>query len=185
MNGRKFGRAASTGVAQAEVTVGGAAVILGIGAKTGGTAATVGTGGTGSVITIPVAVAGVGVEVIGGVAVADGVIALNNANNLSSLKMESSASENGGSGSGMTGHGSQRAAEAKAGDSHREVGDANKVVSQGRTFRDTETGNTVHVKGNRVVINNSKGERVTQFKNPKANTQERIQSGKWEPVSGD
>ena len=81
----------------------------------------------------------------------------------------------------MTDHGQQRADEAKAGDTHRQVGDANKVVSGAKSYTDSDTGHTVHVDGNRVVITNSQGERVTQFTNSRANTQRRIQDGKWVP----
>jgi hypothetical protein len=88
----------------------------------------------------------------------------------------------GGSTGKRTEHGQQRAEEARAGDAHRQVGDANRVLREGRKFIDTETGNTVHVAGDRVVITDTAGELVTQFKNPKANTQARIQSGRWVPV---
>lgn len=81
---------------------------------------------------------------------------------------------------GSTKHGEERAQEAKT-DPNRQVGDGNKVVENGKKYTDTETGNTVHVDGNRVVIVNEKGERVTQFKNTKANTSDRIRSGRWEP----
>ena len=77
-------------------------------------------------------------------------------------------------------HGAERQAEG-ATDSHRSVGDANKVAQEGRQFTDTATGNTVHVKGNKVVITDGNGKKVTQFKNTKKNTQQRIKSGKWEP----
>jgi hypothetical protein len=86
-------------------------------------------------------------------------------------------------GQGSTDHGEERAAEARDGDAHRQVGDANRVIREGRKFVDTETGNTVHVSGDRVVITNPEGRIVTQFKNPKANTQARIQSGRWVPVN--
>jgi len=81
----------------------------------------------------------------------------------------------------MTDHGQQRANEAKQGDTHRQVGDANKIVSGGKSYTNIETGNTVHVNGNRVVITNAQGERVTQFKNSRANTQQRVKDGKWVP----
>lgn len=48
-------------------------------------------------------------------------------------------------------------------------------------FTDAETGNTVHVSGDRVVITSRDGQIVTQFRNPRANTQSRIQSGRWVP----
>ncbi|MCI0538651.1 MAG: hypothetical protein L0Z50_25875 [Verrucomicrobiales bacterium] len=81
-------------------------------------------------------------------------------------------------GAGRTPHGEKRASQADRG-----VGDANRVIRDGRKFRDTETGNTVHVKGNRVVITNSKGDIMTQFRNTRRNTQQRIKNGKWEPIA--
>lgn len=84
---------------------------------------------------------------------------------------------------GRTDHGEERAAEARGGNAQRQVGDANRVIRERRRFVDTETGNTVHVSGDRVVITNLEGQIVTQFKNPKANTQARIQSGRWVPVN--
>jgi len=54
-------------------------------------------------------------------------------------------------------------------------------VREGRKFTDSETGHTVHVSGDRVVITNAKGEIVTQFRNSRANTQQRISNGKWIP----
>jgi RHS repeat-associated protein len=93
------------------------------------------------------------------------------------------SAEKAGEGAGKTSHGEQRANEAKAGDTHRQVGDANRTIQEGRRFRDTETGHTVHVRGDRVVITNSEGKQVTQFKNSAANTQQRIESGKWEPLN--
>jgi hypothetical protein len=86
-------------------------------------------------------------------------------------------------GQGRTEHGEERATEARGGDIHRQVGDANRVIREGRKFVDTETGNTVHISGDRVVITNPEGKIVTQFKNPQANTQARIQSGRWVPVN--
>ncbi len=79
-----------------------------------------------------------------------------------------------------TDHGKKRQQEGRS-DSHRDVGDPNKVEQRGRKFYDTDTGNTVHVDGDRVVIVDSKGRRVTQFKNPRRNTQDRIRRGKWVP----
>lgn len=81
-----------------------------------------------------------------------------------------------------TPHAEQRASEARDSDPNRQVGDANRTIREGRRFRDTETGNTVHVRGNRVVIRDSEGKQVTQFKNSRANTQKRIRSGRWEPI---
>ncbi|ATB39676.1 hypothetical protein CYFUS_005121 [Cystobacter fuscus] len=82
---------------------------------------------------------------------------------------------------GWTRHGKQRANEARAGDTHRQVGDANRVIREGRKFVDSETGHTVHVSGDRVVITNKNGKIVTHFENSRSNTQSRIQSGKWVP----
>lgn len=88
----------------------------------------------------------------------------------------------GGQGAEYTQHGQQRAAEARDGDSRRQVGDANRAIREGRKFRDSETGNIVHVSGDRVVITNRRGEIITQFKNPRANTLSRIESRKWVPI---
>lgn len=48
---------------------------------------------------------------------------------------------------GKTEHGEQRSQEAKEGDVSRQVGDANRVVREGRLLLDTETGHYVYVKG--------------------------------------
>ena len=58
----------------------------------------------------------------------------------------------------------------------------NKVIKDGRKFQDTDTGNTVHVDGDRVVITDSNERIVTQFKNPRKNTQDRIKKGRWCPL---
>jgi RHS repeat-associated protein len=79
-----------------------------------------------------------------------------------------------------TEHAIERATEAKT-DSSRQVGDVNRVIRDGRNFTDSKTGNNVHVKGDRVVITDRSGKIVSQFKNPRANTQGRIQSGRWVP----
>ncbi len=89
--------------------------------------------------------------------------------------------DDGNQGNKKTERGEQRAQQAREGDAHREVGDANRVKAEGRTYTDSETGNTVHVKGNRVVITDSEGNQVTQFKNTRANTAQRVQDGKWVP----
>lgn len=81
----------------------------------------------------------------------------------------------------FTSHGSDRANEAKT-DSHRSVGDQNNVIKNGRKFIDNDTGNMVHVDGERVVITDHRGDIVTQFKNPRANTNARIASGRWTPL---
>ena len=46
---------------------------------------------------------------------------------------------------------------------------------------DSETGNKVYVDGDRVVITTPDGRLVTQFKNPRGNTADRIARGKWVP----
>ena len=86
-----------------------------------------------------------------------------------------------GEGSGKSDHAQQRADEAKAGDTHRQVGDPNRTVQEGRVFTDSTNGNKVYVRGDKVVIRTAEGEPVTQFKNSRANTQQRIRSGKWVP----
>lgn len=91
--------------------------------------------------------------------------------------------DGGNNGNKKTEHGQQRADEARSGDSHREVGDANRVKAEGRTYTDSDNGNTVHVKGNRAVITDSEGNQVTQFKNTRANTAQRVKDGKWIPNS--
>ena len=80
-------------------------------------------------------------------------------------------------------HSEQRKEEASQGDTHRQVGDPNRTIQQGRQFIDTATGNTVHVRGNKVVITDSNGNQVTQFKNSRRNTQQRVRDGRWEPVN--
>ena len=61
--------------------------------------------------------------------------------------------------------------------------DPNRVIREGKKFTDSESGYTVHVDGNRVVVTdpNKGNEPVTTFENSTANTQRRIQSGKWIP----
>jgi RHS repeat-associated protein len=80
----------------------------------------------------------------------------------------------------FTRHGKERSDEART-DANRNVGDSNRVVREGRAFTDTETGNTVHVNGNRVVVRSPEGKIVTQFTNSRANTATRIRTGRWEP----
>ncbi|KAM3093802.1 hypothetical protein ACKFKF_28625 [Phormidesmis sp. 146-12] len=93
---------------------------------------------------------------------------------------------------GKTAHSEQRAApqipqgsqEAKEGDITRQVGDVNRVVREGRLLQDAETGYYVYVKGDRVVIvDPATNQQVTQFKNSRANTQKRIASDRWKPIS--
>ena len=79
-----------------------------------------------------------------------------------------------------TEHGEQRQAEART-DPHRDVGDPNRVLNQGRRYTDAETGNTIYVDGDRVVVTNPNGERVSQFRNTRRNTQERVRDGRWIP----
>lgn len=82
--------------------------------------------------------------------------------------------------SGTTKHGDKRKAQSRT-DSHRSVGDANKVVLEGRRYLDSETGAHVYIKGDRVVILDNEGKIITQFKNTKQNTRNRVRSGKWIP----
>ncbi|EOB95413.1 pretoxin HINT domain protein [Neisseria meningitidis NM607] len=79
-----------------------------------------------------------------------------------------------------TNHAQQRKEEAKN-DSHRSVGDSNRVVREGKQYLDADTGNHVYVKGEKVVILTPDGRQVTQFKNSKANTSKRVKNGKWTP----
>lgn len=84
---------------------------------------------------------------------------------------------------GKAPHAEQRSQQAREGDARRDVGDVNRTVREGRRLRDTETGYDVYVRGDRVVIvNPSTNQQVTQFKNSRANTQKRIESGRWEPI---
>ncbi|ARB05339.1 polymorphic toxin MafB class 1 [Neisseria lactamica] len=79
-----------------------------------------------------------------------------------------------------TNHAQQRKEEAKN-DSHRSVGDSNRVVREGKQYLDADTGNHVYVKGDKVIILTPDGRQVTQFKNSKANTSKRVKNGKWTP----
>jgi hypothetical protein len=82
-----------------------------------------------------------------------------------------------------TPHSEQRAQEAQSGRASRQVGDVNRVVGEGRLLRDSETGYDVYVKGDRVVIvDPATQQQITQFKNSRANTQKRIESGRWKPI---
>lgn len=81
---------------------------------------------------------------------------------------------------GRIDHGNKRAQEAET-DSHRQVGDKNRVIEGGRHYVDNDTGHNVHVKGDRVVITDNRGNTVSQFKNSRANTNGRVTSGKWTP----
>gem|GEM_PF-6218018 len=71
---------------------------------------------------------------------------------------------------------------APAGDAHREIGDPNRTQLMGRRFLDQDTGNLIYVRGNRVLVTDKSGNPVTQFKNPRANTQLRIRTGRWIPL---
>jgi hypothetical protein len=95
--------------------------------------------------------------------------------------MGMSACKTGDGGGGKTKHGQERADEAAAGDKGRQVGDPNRVIREGKKYVDSETGNTVHVSGDRVVITNAEGNEVSQFTNSRANTQQRVLEGKWIP----
>jgi RHS repeat-associated protein len=79
-----------------------------------------------------------------------------------------------------TDHAKDRINQGNEGDANRQIGDPNRTVKEGRQFTDSKTGHKVHVKGNKVVISDSKsGKQITQFKNSRSNTQKRIKSGKW------
>ncbi len=146
------------------VTVGIAGAVLGAVADA---TVDVGSGGTAVLVSAPAQVAVVALPAMG---------AIRGATNL----LKNSNKESSG-GTPRTEHGQERANEAKAGDTHRQVGDANRTIKEGRQFTDSETGNTVNVRGNKAVITDSKGNIVSQFKNSKANTQARIKSGRWVP----
>lgn len=82
---------------------------------------------------------------------------------------------------GRTKHGEQRHQEALNGDSTREVGDINRVIREGRRFKDVQSGNDVYVKGDRaVVVAPKSGKIVTQMKATRTTTQSKLQSGKWQ-----
>lgn len=88
-----------------------------------------------------------------------------------------------GSGGGSGGGGRTEHDEAQAGEPNRQVGDANRVIREGREYKDADSGYSVHVSGDRVVITDpADGDKiVTRFINSQANTQERVLSGKWIP----
>jgi RHS repeat-associated protein len=83
---------------------------------------------------------------------------------------------------GKTSHGEKRAKQAQAGDPHRQVGDPNRTTQEGRVFSDSETGNTIYTRGNKVIVKNKEGKQVSQFKTTRRNIQKRIKSGKWKPI---
>lgn len=80
--------------------------------------------------------------------------------------------------SGVTDHGQKRQDEAQS-NLDRNVGDPNSVIDQGRKYTDSATGNSIYVDGNRVVVVDPSGDRVTQFKNSRANTEAKVRSEKW------
>jgi hypothetical protein len=84
----------------------------------------------------------------------------------------------GGGGRGRSDHDKEQ-----SGEPNREVGDANRVIQEGKKYTDSDTGYTIHVSGNRVVITDPAdgGTIVTRFINSQANTEERVLSGKWIP----
>jgi len=86
-----------------------------------------------------------------------------------------------GQGLETTDHGQMRRDQATY-DPDRQVGDPNRVVTEGRSFRDTDDGTIVFVKGNRVVITNSDGKEVTSFKITRNNLQKRIEDGRYVPI---
>lgn len=96
--------------------------------------------------------------------------------------MAAESTESGEGSQPPTEHGRKRKAQAEAGDVQREVGDPNRVVREGKQFLDTGTGYHVFVLGNRVVITDRAGRRVTQFKNALANTRTRVENGRWKPL---
>ncbi|MDF7677091.1 RHS repeat-associated core domain-containing protein, partial [Neisseriaceae bacterium ESL0693] len=79
-----------------------------------------------------------------------------------------------------TEHYKKRKQEAKR-DVHRQVGDPNRVIREGKHYYDTETGKTIYVKGDRVVVQTPEGEFHSKFTNTRANTNMRIRKGKWVP----
>ncbi|MCU1752682.1 RHS repeat-associated core domain-containing protein [Pseudomonas sp. 6D_7.1_Bac1] len=81
---------------------------------------------------------------------------------------------------GRADHAAGRKDDAKS-DAGRQVGDKNKVIENGKVYDDSDTGHTVHVDRDRVVIIDNQGRPVTQFKNTRANTNSRVNSGKWIP----
>jgi hypothetical protein len=78
-------------------------------------------------------------------------------------------------------HGEKRAEEAKT-DKHRQVGDTNRIIEDGKRYVDSDSGHNVNVKGDRVVITDQRGNTVSQFKNSRKNTNSRVASGRWIPM---
>jgi len=79
-------------------------------------------------------------------------------------------------------HGEQRAREARAGDSHRNVGDVNRIKREGKEYIDADTGHHVCVRGNDVYIEAEDGTPISRFHNPRRNTQNRTRRGERIPV---
>ena len=148
-------------------------------AVTGGVGTGAATGCSGATVALLASRAGApgAVAAYGGALVAMSAVA-----GVTYAAMAASASSgSGGEGkaSEKTEHAQQRGDEAKAGDTHRQVGDPNRTVQEGRSFTDSKTGNTVHVRGKKVFVTSADGKQVTQFKNTRVNTQDRIKSGPW------
>jgi len=79
-------------------------------------------------------------------------------------------------------HAKERREEARSGgNANRDVGDPNRVVREGKAYRDRDSGYTVYVKGNRAVVYDG-NKQVTQFKNSRKNTRNRVNSGRWIPI---
>ena len=75
---------------------------------------------------------------------------------------------------GKTSHGEQRARETQEGDTNRQVGDVNRIVREGRHFRDTETGYDVYVRGDKVAIVDPLNSRITLPSFAASNTRRRF-----------
>lgn len=76
-------------------------------------------------------------------------------------------------------HARLRRDQARAGDRGRQVGDPNRVVREGRRFRDTNTGNIIHLRANRVVVSNGAGRQISQFTVTRTQLLRRIMEGTW------
>ncbi|HLX61362.1 MAG TPA: hypothetical protein VKX17_08785 [Planctomycetota bacterium] len=82
-------------------------------------------------------------------------------------------------------HARHRQAQARSGITHRAVGDPNRIIQYGKRYVDTETGNYVYVDGERVLIVDKNGVLVSQFRNTRANTLERLRNGRWLSAEND
>jgi hypothetical protein len=80
-----------------------------------------------------------------------------------------------------TRHGEERREQA-AYDPDRQIGDPNRVVIEGRSFRDTRDGTIVYVKGDRAVVVNSDGKEVTTLRLRRRAVQKRIEDGRFIPI---